>query len=196
MKRIFVLIFTLVLVGCSLNNERTNKSIDDNDNSNQTTMKIATSSDELDYQANISDTNVFKEIDYEEIYSLINNNSSNFTGLLYIGRSTCSYCQKAVEIYRSTAIQNRFIIYYLDTTKAKESDKFEKYEHFNFFVDENGEELTEVPTIYAYKEGKVIDHYTGVADDYDDSSKDVTSEQYLFLYNKLVEMNNEISGLD
>lgn len=191
MKKILIILFVMFsLVGCSINNDKTNQTTG---NADKLSTKIATSSEELKYQANISDTNVFKEMDYEEIYSLVNDKSSDFTGLLYIGRSTCSYCQKAVEIYRDTAIANNFIIYFLDTTKASKSDKFEEYGHFIFFIDENGEELSEVPTIYAYKDGKVMDHYTGIADDYNDSSTNVTNKQYLFLTSKLIEMYEKIN---
>lgn len=202
-KLLIVLLMLLTLVGCSSKN----KEVSDNSASETTQQEtkneeqdiqsdIALTSEELEYQANISTIQVFSELSYDDAYRLINDETLGLTGLVYIGRSTCSYCQRAVKIYKETALANDFTIYYLDSTKARESENFEEYGHFAFFVDENGEELTEVPTIYAYKEGKVIDHYTGVADDYNDSSKDVSSEQYLFLYNKLVEMNNEISGLD
>lgn len=121
----------------------------------------------LQYRETISNGQ-FEELTYEEVYQIFTNGLS-FTGLIYAGRETCPYCQRAIEIYSVASKTNDFHIYYLDSTNAKTSETYEEY-GFDFIKDENGEVLTSVPTIYALKDGKVVASYTGVADDYSDAS--------------------------
>lgn len=182
MKKILIALCVLLsLVGCAKKEEpRTaDKITDKSDNSDKT-------SSSQNFNKYLKD-NYITKVSYFDTYGLLSEGSM-YDGILFVGDPTSDYCMEAIKIYYAVAKKNKTNFCYLNTAEAQNDEDFSTYGGFAFLKDENGKALSEVPTIFAIKGGKIISHYTGIAEDYTSTKLEPNSAQYMNLYNIVTEM--------
>ena len=77
--------------------------------------------------------------------------------IMFVGRETCSWCDKFKESIKTAMNDNNFYVYYIDTDKLQESDYNELYATDEYFTKEEWG----TPLSFIYKDGKRIDVING-----------------------------------
>jgi len=72
-----------------------------------------------EYESTVKD---FVDVSDKELFD----ESSDFSGLVYIGRKTCEDCQVFVPVLRDLTIEKTIPIYYFDTDKYRDSKNFNR----------------------------------------------------------------------
>ncbi len=102
--------------------------------------------------------NTLVEVDIDNYLKLIKSKGNH---IVFIGRETCSWCQKYKPVMKNVAKDNNITLYYIDT------DKFEGEDWNNFTASESY--LTEkqwgTPLTFLYKDGKLVDTIGGYVDE-------------------------------
>lgn len=155
MKKVVVLLIisSLLLTGCSI-------------------KKVNELSDKEKFakEYNISKDNCFVYADYDKIIELLDNQ----TAIILFANSDDENSLKAVEIIHKLAKQEKIEkIYYFNPETLEDKNK----KQFNKLLSKLEEQINnyklELPTVYAVKEGKIINYSNSF------SSKEELSEEYL-----------------
>lgn len=150
---VFLIISSLLLTGCSI-------------------KKVNELSDKEKFvkEYGISKDNCFVYIDYDRVLELLENQ----TAIILFANSDDENSLKAVEIIHKLAKQEKIEkIYYFNPKTLEDKNK----KQFNRLISKLEEEITdyklELPTLYAVKDGKIINYSSSF------SSKEELSEEYL-----------------
>lgn len=94
--------------------------------------------------------NTLVEIDIENYLKLIKSNGKH---IIFIGRETCSWCQKYKPIMKSVAEEYNITLYYIDTDKFVNDD----WNRFTSSEKYLQEEKWGTPLTFLYSDGKLVD---------------------------------------
>ena len=104
-------------------------------------------------KVNISNNNVFKYSDVDEIVNLFKNKEH---GVVYIGYSTCIYCRTAIQVLHDTAKKTEIDkIYYLNIDSNKDYSKVIEVLEDKFITEDK---QIYVPLVLFVVEGTVVSY--------------------------------------
>lgn len=121
----------------------------------------------------VSNDNVYKKISAKDAIDLIESK----TGIIYIGYSSCPWCQQLVPLLNEVAKEDEVeIIYYIDNfynMRPDKNDNPKNEKEYNKLVNLLGDEIVEmkseesefniirVPLVLFVKDGKIVDYNKG-----------------------------------
>ena len=110
---------------------------------------------------------------------------SNFTGVVFYGYPHCAFCNEALPTLVDVAVANDQPFYYINVQLSgyEISDEalaeFENYAYAYYQDDGQGGKSFFVPTVFAIKDGQILDAHTGLLNDMTiDTSEPLTQEVY------------------
>lgn len=116
--------------------------------------------------------------------------SDSFTGVLFYGYPTCAFCNEALPTLIDVASANGQAFYYvnvhMDGYSITDDDlaSFEDYAYAYYQDDGQGGKSFYVPTVFAIKDGQILDAHTGLLDDMTiDTSEPLSAQAYEELFN-------------
>ena len=110
------------------------------------------------------DVSMFKSIDASEFEKAFNSSSIS---VIYMGRSTCSYCVKFLPNLQKAQKEYDYKTLYLDITTVSEDDQKKIVALDEDFF---GENYGVTPTVILVKDGKIVDSHIGYSE-YSDYAK-------------------------
>lgn len=179
MKKILILLLTLLCIGCSKNEENLDKkhgcSVEE-----ACGIDVQESADMSEY--GIDDEHVFVSISYNQVIELIKNEA---TAVIYIGRPSCPWCMDAVGVLNEVAKEYQSTVYYVFTRSDEnqsdegQASKERLMEYMQDYLDVNdeGKKALFIPDVLFIKEGKIVGNHIDTVDGYDANQRDMNEEE-------------------
>lgn len=140
--------------------------------------------DTSEYYFMEDDHDMLKGLTFEEALKIYADDS-NFTGVVFYGYPRCAFCNEALPTLVDVAVENNQPFYYINVKMAgyeisdEDLAEFENYAYAYYQDDEQGGKSFFVPTVFAIKDGKILDAHTGLLDDVTiDTSEPLTQDVY------------------
>ncbi len=124
----------------------------------------------------------FLEIDVENAIKFFEEDA---TGILYFGRVSCPFCQRAVPNLNEAAKEAGITVYYVDVDLTKLT--MEDYNRISPYIEETFVQGSDresdpefmIPDVIAIKDGEIVGYHVSLLDDYTITSEDsqMTDEQ-------------------
>ena len=155
-KTIFIILFLLIILGCKQNNEQ--KIISYIENSQDSNF-------DAEYTL-IDNSDYLKEINIDDLIYTIKNKGN---AIIFIGRTKCHLCQKALPKVQTAAKQYEQTIYYLDFAKLKQDDYFYLIDLLSPYINtfKDNEKIISLPFVFQIKEGGIVQTMQSYHKNYD-----------------------------
>ena len=126
---------------------------------------------------------------------------SSFTGIVFYGYPGCAFCNEALPTLVDVAVSYDQPFYYvnvhMDGYAISEEDlsEFENYAYAYYQDDGQGGKSFFVPTVFAIKDGQILNAHTGLIDGMNiDTSQPLTQEAYDALSTIYIEFYESVYG--
>ena len=171
MKKIIIMLISILLVGCTTSND------------------IARFKEE--YEA-LNDENIKVIVDEEVVVNYVDEKETydfltNGTGIIYFGLANSHECRNVVPSLFEVAKENNLVVNYYDTNRFSskgdeeiETETFSKIIELLYYhlkEDTEGNKVLFVPDVYYVKDGEIIDHHLGTIDKKEDSTVALNEEE-------------------
>lgn len=180
MKKILILLFTLLCIGCSKNEENLDKKQHGCSIEETCGIDVEETADMNEY--GLDEGNVFISITYGQAIELIKNEA---TAVIYIGRPSCPWCMDAVPVLNEVAKEYQSTVYYIFTrsddnqSEKQQANKDLLMEYMQDYLNENdeGEKALFIPNVLFIKEGRIVGNHIDTVDGYDANERDMNEDE-------------------
>lgn len=181
MKKILLLVATLVITGCTSNIKPNNTAIgcgtetEDCDSGTPADMSL--------YEGITGEDHVFVTGTFAEVNQYI---EANQTFVVYFGFAECPWCKEAAPVLNDVAKEYNRRVIYVDVRpegvdlRAEGAEDYEKtLELLKDFVmaDQDGKATLYVPAVYFIKDGEVKKHNIGTVETHNPKENPMTEEE-------------------
>lgn len=155
-------------------------------------VKLSTTAADMSGYTFLQDSSpAFVEITLKESLRMF---SEGGTGILYYGKTNCTWCLRAVPELNTAAKKYGVTVYYVDVAKEVTDEDYNALlDDISdiFITDTTGQKSFLVPEVIAVKDGKIVDHHLSLVDEFemkDDSSQmdDTERKELQNIYKKLM----------
>lgn len=180
MKKIFIILLIFLCIGCSKNEENSDKKQHGCSVEEACGIDVQESADMSEY--GIEDEHTFVSISYTQAIELIKNEA---TAVIYIGRPSCPWCMDAVPVLNEVAKEYQSTVYYIytraDDNQSDEGQASKKLlmEYMHDYLNENdeGKKALFIPDVLFIKEGKIVGNHIDTVAGYDAHERDMNADE-------------------
>lgn len=189
MKRVWIVLMAVLLIGCSLVPSEKPSDEPQQSGSNGCDVLAPCGDEKADmsvYENFMDSDHVFVSATFADVLEAIEKKQ---TFVLYVGFSTCPWCLEAMPILNEVAKEYDAQVSYINTrpdhTKESELRKLENAD-YAAFVDVAGDVLSEneegqkhlyVPFVFFFKEGEIIAYHEDTFPEHDAHERQMTEEE-------------------
>lgn len=161
--------------------------------STKTDLKIETQMADMSGYTELKDANpAFEEVTSKESIRIFKEGG---TGIVYYGRVSCPWCQRAIPVLDKALKEANLNAYYIDVQKKIDMSDYEElvtYIESTFPLGEDGKPAFQIPLVIAVKDGKITQSHLSLVEGFQLTSEDAQmneeqTAELLGIYEKMIQ---------